>query len=194
MRAAATALAVLALAGCGGDGGTKPLADRLDELGYFRYTPPARRAEFREAIRREGPAAALVVEAHRLFPAPADVLAEGGVADAISRLAPVFARLHVRVPAVRQSYRPGGPYQVRVGGRTWTIYTPAEEEDAWPLSLARTIALLNTLLERSGSDERFYALGSGDDSWLFLLTPAMRDAIAGALPRDDAVRPYTPRA
>jgi hypothetical protein len=194
VRAAAAAAAVLVLAGCGGGNGERPLADRLDELGFFRYTPPARRAEFREAIRKEGASAAFVVETRRLFPVPADALAEGGVAEAIARLRPVFARLHVRVPPVRQSYRPGGPYRVRVGDRSWTIYTRAEEEDAWPLSLARTIELLDALLERSGSDERFYALGSGDDSWLFLLTPAMQAAIAGALPEDDPQRPYAPRA
>ena len=194
LRPVAAALAVLALAGCGGGDEAEPLADRLDELGFFRYTPPARRAEFREAIRKDGPTAAYVVETRRLFPAPADVLAEGGIGAEIRRLRPTLVRLHVDVPSVRESYRPGGPYTVRVGARTWTIYTPADEEDAWPRSLARTIELLNALLERSGSEERFYALGNGDDSWLFLLTPAMREAIARALPKGDPQLPYLPRA
>jgi hypothetical protein len=193
VTAAAAVLAALALAACGG-GDEQPLADRLDGLGFFRYTPPARRAEFREAIRREGATAVFVVETRRLFPADSEDLAEGGVADELRLLRPALARLQVALPPVSQTYVDDRPYRVRVGDRAWTIHALGSEADSWATSLARTTEILNGLLERAGSNERFYAVGGGNDGWLFLLTPAMRDAIAAALPPDDPERPYRPTA
>lgn len=167
-----------------------PLGDvaKLEELGYFAYTPPEKLAAAREAA--AGPGFPFYDEGSgRFFWADAETLAEGGVGSFLGELAPTLEQIGVRLGELSESWDEA--YSVRVAGREVLIYGPEEQEEARALAAVRTFALVNDLLAAAGSAERLYAVGGDNDMVAVLLTPDLLELLS-ARAEVESWRPYLP--
>jgi hypothetical protein len=99
--------------------------DRLDELGYFRHLKPDQADARRTALLREGWPALFSGPPHRLNPADAEDLAEGGVGEFLRMVRPFLSAEKVRLPEVRDDHGDAG-YVLHFGDTPVIIYTQAE--------------------------------------------------------------------
>jgi hypothetical protein len=190
---AVVAAFVVALAGCGGDG--SDAADRLDELGFFRYATGAARAAAEAEVRDDPVTGVFAQGTRRFWFADAEDVAECGAGVFLQEHEPLLRRLGV--PRLRLVEHCGDAYSLTVNGKRYPIVTAAEveTEHSWGHGAARTVALLNGLLRQAGSSERAYGYLSAEtnDFSVFLLTPALRDAVAEILGADGPDAPYVVR-
>ncbi|MFO1452000.1 MAG: hypothetical protein U1F61_27800 [Opitutaceae bacterium] len=174
--------------------------EQLDALGYFRQLAPDQIAARKQAFLREGWNALFSGPPHRLMPADAEDLTEGGMAEFFRLVQPFLVAEGVRLPEVRDELGSAG-YVFHVGDIPHVIYTREEQlreaNDELPgltrgLSMARGFAILNGLLKAAGSSERAYAVGGDNDLFVFFLTPELFALITqhpDALPPE---APYVP--
>lgn len=134
---------------------------------------------------RQDPEAGVFSErTRRFYFADAEDLAEGGVAVFLQDVAPLLRRLGVAAPTVREDWGESH-YRVTVNGREYQIYDAKELQSDifWGYAAGRTVRIVNDLLERARSDERAYGYAdpASNDFSVFILTPALRDAVADIL-------------
>lgn len=207
-------LAALLLGGCGDRSRSDPAAgfqerairintawvDRLDALGYFRQLPPDQLGIHRQALLRQGWAALFSGPPHRLNPADAEDLAEGGLVEFIRTVRPFLVAEGVKLPEVRAETGAAG-YVLYVGDVAHVIYSREElqrdKDGEQPglvrgLSMARTFALINRLLAAAGSPERVYAVGADNDLFAFFLTPELFELIVRHPDATPPEAPYVP--
>ena len=85
-------------------------------------------------------------------------------------------------------------YDVSVNGIAYRIYGPEVQDpvEYWRVSTERTLALINDLLARAGSDERVYHLGGAEDGAAVFLTLTMVDVIHSSESLRDSWLPEQP--
>jgi hypothetical protein len=192
--AALAAVAGLALGGCGGDG--DDAVERLDRLGFFAHASPAGRAAAIAEVGSDPETGVFAEGTRRFWFADAEDLAEGGTGDWLSSLAPLLRELGVPPLRLRDHFGEAS-YSVVVAGRRYAILTEEEavSDRAWGHAAARTVGMVNDLLRRAGSNEKAYGYLSAEtnDFSVFVLTPALRDAVAEILGADGPDAPYQVR-
>ena len=159
--------------------------DRLDELGFFEHASDAQREAAREDARAHPRMGVFSERTRRFYVADAEDLAEGGVGVLLEELEPLLRELGVPSLAVREAST-DTDYRVTVNGRSYLIYNAKELQSDlfWGYGAGRTARIVNDLLEGAGSDERAYGYAdpASNDFSFFILTPALRDAVAEILP------------
>jgi hypothetical protein len=185
---------IVALAGCGGEG--DEAVQRLDELGFFDHANGAAR-EAAVAEVGDDPVAGVFAEGTRRFWfADAEDLTEGGAGTFLKELEPLLRDLGVPPLRLRDDFG-DEPYSVTVNGTRYPIFTAAEgaSDHIWGHAAARTVGIVNDLLRDAGSRERAYGYASAEtnDFSVFVLTPALRDAVAEILGADGPDAPYEVR-
>ncbi len=195
MRAGAPAVvAAFALisAGRGGGGGNEAV-ERLDRLGFFAHASGAAREAATAEVRADPQSGVFADGTRRFWFADAEDLAEGGVGAWLKELEPLLRELGIPRLRIRDHFGEDA-YDVAVNGRRYPILTAAEvaSDHIWGHAAARSVGLVNELLRRTGTDERAYGHSSAEtnDFSLFVLTPALRDAVAEILGPDGPDAPY----
>ncbi len=207
-------LAALLVGGCGDPPRSDPaggfqerairintaLVDRLEALGYFRQLPADQLGIHRQAILRQGWTALFSGPPHRLNPADAEDLAEGGLVEFFRTVRPFLVAEGVKLPEMRAESGTTG-HVLYVGDVAHVIYSREElqrdKDGEQPglirgLSMARTFALINRLLAAAGSPERVYAVGADNDLFAFFLTPELFELIVGHPDATPPEAPYVP--
>jgi hypothetical protein len=176
------------------------LVDRLEALGYFRQLPADQLGIHRQAILRQGWTALFSGPPHRLNPADAEDLAEGGLVEFFRTVRPFLVAEGVKLPEMRAESGATG-HVLYVGDVAHVIYSREElqrdKDGEQPglirgLSMARTFALINRLLAAAGSPERVYAVGADNDLFAFFLTPELFELIVGHPDATPPEAPYVP--
>jgi len=176
------------------------LVDRLEALGYFRQLPADQLGIHRQAILRQGWTALFSGPPHRLNPADAEDLAEGGLVEFFRTVRPLLVAEGVKLPEMRAESGATG-HVLYVGDVAHVIYSREElqrdKDGEQPglirgLSMARTFALINRLLAAAGSPERVYAVGADNDLFAFFLTPELFELIVGHPDATPPEAPYVP--
>jgi hypothetical protein len=167
------------------------LIDHLERLGFYAYADPVRVT----AAKRQAIAGGYLYgeDTKRFFFCDCEDLAEGGVLCLLEQLRAQLAVRGVVLAHLAQDCE-DDHYDVTIDSRPYRIYGP-EVQDAveyWRVSTARTLALINDLLARAGSEERVYHLGGAEDGAAVFLTPAMVDLINGNRGLDDGWIPEQP--
>lgn len=173
------------------------LVDQLEQLGFFKYVDESNLAMMKRSSLDEP--AFLNFATQRFIKEPeSHKLANGGVAEFLTRIEPLLTLRGVKLDAVEQNYvqagaeQPVSSYNVTINGANCLIYT-AEEAAAYPLleddeddedydqyshlwciSNVNTYRLIDDLLTKAGSDERTYRWVRNG---MVLLTPAMEQLI-----------------
>lgn len=171
----------------------------LEALGYFKGLREDQIGRLKESFLRQGWTALFSGPAHRMNPAAAEDLAQGGVGEFIASLRPFLLRENVRLPTIRDE-RTNSGYMVQVGEQSRVIYTRDEQrrEEAgeprltWGLSVARTFAIVNELLVAARSEERLFAVDGGNDLFAIFLTPELRRLILSHPEAEPTEAPYVP--
>ena len=129
----------------------------------------------------------------RKFYADAEDLAEGGIAQFLRSIEPFLKRQGVDGLEIEEQLSETG-YTVIIGSTPYPIYTQEEmeTEDGWWLATVRTFELVNELLVLAGSEERFYAVGGGNDMFGLFLTPALHEVICNHKDASPRECPYVP--
>jgi hypothetical protein len=175
------------------------LLGKLDEKQFLKYAG-ANADRMRGELREKG-WPALFGDSGRIFPADGLTLAKGGVSAFIGKLRPFLEGQGVKVPQLKdeltqQSYTlfvDGAPLPI------WTRDDLTRELGSQPgitggIAVARSVALVNKLLEGAGSAERAYAIYSGAALSVMFLTEdllAVMKADPQAAPRYIPYRPTT---
>ena len=160
------------------------MADRLIELGYLKYLPPAEhelaRSEMIEALRdgcvdtkwrnRHGDA-----RDRRGYSADAEDLAEGQVGATILRMAPVLRAEGVTIDrAVDLFDDDDDGYHLEIDGTVHVIFTRTDQgQNGWMLATRRLLEIVDAMLIRAGSAERLYGVYGAHDGRVVLLTCEM---------------------
>lgn len=177
-------LVVLGVSGCGGNGENDGRSQtmRLDELGFFEYTDPAKVQQVKKEIDADGASGVFSLDTNRFFFADSEDLAEGGVGDLLVELEPTLRRIGVTPLTVDEDFEEDH-YDVTVNGKRYRILAPPDIEDEyiWGYASSRTVMLINDLLGAAQTDERAYGYSGGNDFGIFLLTPRLRDEVAAAI-------------
>ena len=176
------------------------VVDDLTVLDFFKFVPPRHLNEARNrtliALSERQPSLdfgcdwgpGLRVEepwrGDRFFHVDAEGLAEGDVGDCLWRLIPLLALESVSIGflADLQGWNDESgrtSYEIRVNDERHVVYDYGcdDDPDLWKLSHLATIRIINTLLERSGSQERAFGAASGNDASIYILTPALFEYI-----------------
>ncbi len=169
----------------------KELAGNLERLGFFKHTDPA----LLEKAKAE------VYETDSLFEGsterdyvihPED-LAKGGVKGFLEEASFFLEREGVATDGVEESFEVGGEYSVAVNGRRYVMYSQAElelkAEEVRKLTTRRAFALVNTLLQQAGSNEKVYLLNDDNEAWAVFLTPEMYEIISQSYFLKDEEKP-----
>jgi hypothetical protein len=124
----------------------------------------------------------------RLVFLDAEQLAEDGIIDVLFEIGPHLRQRGVTVRSLDVDESDGSSYVVRVNGTVYTVYTPDQAEDSWGFALETFVRIVNDLLPDQ-TEDRFYAIGGGNDGSGIFLPPEI-------LPYFDAMdpsgRPYVP--
>ena len=170
----------------------------LARCGFFVHVSPAEHARVRTAVARtRWPF--WVDGTQRLLHCDAEQLSKGGVAQFLDELRPMLALRGVDLGAIENRWHVD--YRVTCGGREQLIWSAAEaarERDTeqpglvWGLTTARAFAMVNRLLRDSGSPERLYAVGAGNNLLAYLLTPELAELVSGLTGTSPSEVPYLP--
>jgi hypothetical protein len=171
---------------------------KLEEKQFFKYAG-GNAEKLRAEIREKG-WPAIFGESGRVFPSEGGlVLAKGGVSRFIERLRPFLEAQSVKVPELKDEVKQQS-YTLLVDGAPLPIWTPEDlsrELGLQPgitggLAVARSVALVNKLLEGAGSQERAYAIHSGTALSVMFLTDDLMAVIKAdplAVPKYIPYRP-----
>jgi hypothetical protein len=161
------------------------LAEALQGAGFFAGLTPERAAQLQDAVRRDGYGAVFTHEG-RAFALDDEDLAEGFVADALDRAAPVFEHLGLAPVRGASRFEDGGAHWLDIDGTSLPLMSLEEVERdrpgaqqglSWGLVGARLLDHLSERSARAGRAERFYSVGGGNDAFALALTPAMLEAL-----------------
>jgi hypothetical protein len=171
---------------------------KLEEKQFFKYAG-GNAEKLRAEIREKG-WPALFGESGRVFPSEGGlVLAKGGVSRFIERLRPFLEAQSVKVPQLKDDLKQQS-YTLLIDGAPLPIWTGddlSRELGLQPgitggLAVARSVALVNKLLEGAGSLERAYAIHSGSALSVMFLTDDLMAVIKAdplAVPKYIPYRP-----
>jgi hypothetical protein len=171
---------------------------KLEEKQFFKYAG-GNAEKVRSEIREKG-WPALFGESGRVFPSEGGLfLAKGGVSRFIEKLRPFLEAQGVKVPQLKDDMRQQS-YTLMVDGAPlpiWTADDLSRELGLQPgitggLAVARSVALVNKLLEGAGSLERAYAIHSGAALSVMFLTDDLMAVIKAdplAVPKYVPYRP-----
>ena len=161
------------------------LISKLRGIGFDKYRPQAREIlsymlewtpedELSELVMdAEGATYPYYTGSGRVHDADAEDLAAGGVGELLEQLR-VFLQLQGVPHFVVEDDLTDARYEVVIDGTRHEIWQAKDLEDpsvnTWELAAARTITLINQMLERAGSDERAYSFDNGAYGGLVFLT------------------------
>lgn len=171
------------------------LIRQLEQLGFYKYTDAAAIQEVQARILEIG--YLFDERTQRAYFADEEELAEGGVLDFLDTIDP-FLKMQgtiIRDKTEDYEYADGCRYSVTIDGKDFAIYTDEECQNQglsiWGLSSRRTSHLVNTLLERAGSEERIYMLYGGNDATALFLTPPIFAVIKATSLLPEREKPYS---
>lgn len=159
----------------------KSYINSLYDLGYFRYVDGTTKSHFLRVLEKLKHTDSLFgIKAKRDYPADEERLAECGVKNFIMLIAPLLRANSVIFRPIKEECSREG-YDIYINKRKFTVYSRAELNasniDLWNLAKKRTFAIINTLLNEAGSNERLYSLYGGNNHWAFFLTKELYDLI-----------------
>jgi hypothetical protein len=173
----------------GGTPSSAALADRMENLGLWRYLDVAERAAAHSLVAAgEHPWATEMAPSVSFF-ADGENLAEDGVEEFLTEIAPALETLGVilEVSSETPDQNPTGRYAVTINGHEVEIYNGLDafnrHDDSFPWFAAqiRPLARINELLSEAGATERFFLLYPGEnDSIALLIDPNIVVAIREA--------------
>jgi hypothetical protein len=184
------AVILIALLGCAGSPSPDAFIAELERASFFAHATSHEVRAVKAAIHDRGWPGIFASES-RLFPADAEDLAEAGIGSFLDSIAPFLAKQGVVPPPHYDDYTESA-YILGLGDQRLEIWRAADWDDpnsinAWQLSSARAVGIVNELLAGAGSQERAYLVNGGNDLQAFFLTPRLFDLITkhpDAEPRD----------
>ncbi|NOX72543.1 MAG: hypothetical protein GXP03_02575 [Alphaproteobacteria bacterium] len=120
----------------------------------------------------------------------AETLAEDGLIDAILEIGSQLRHRGVSIRSISVIENDGSNYTIEVNGTTYTAYTSEQVDDSWRFATETFFRIVDDLLP-AGSNDRFYALYSGNDLSGFFLPPEVIPFFAEA-GMDKSELPYLP--
>jgi hypothetical protein len=153
-------------------GTLEALIAQLDQLGFYAYTERTHVAAAKARAEETGYLFDLVT--NRAFCADSESLTEGGVIKFVEHIKPFLESQGVSILTIEQEFEIGGDYSVHLNGIAYMLYSKTELEDEtndlWSITVERTFAMLNTLLESAQSMERLYIYGGDNENQAVVLT------------------------
>ncbi len=140
--------------------------------------------ELRERVMSDGVVA--LFGSSRGVSLDAEDLAEGGIAQTLNDMTPLLASLGVNPPKIETIEEDGYTYRLRIGSKTYDVYTPENHQDSWALAFIATVQIVNDLLPEG---QTFYAFYGGHDGYGIIMPPETKPFF-DILPKRD--RPYIP--
>ncbi len=165
------------------------LLSALDEARFWLMEDYETRDTLREQVAQRGVLA--LFGSGRLVDLDAETLAEDGIVDELLEIGDHLRLRGVSINSVNVIESDGRIYIVEVNGTEYTVYSAADAlEESWAFALETFVRIVNDLLPEGGED-KFYAIGGGNDgSGIFLpptIVPFFADGGMGATDR-----PYFP--
>lgn len=172
------------------------LAAQLETLGYFTYTDPADKPQVKSEIttwlttKGHLPHVEMEISPYRsLDPRHyildnEDLYEQGGIVETLARMAPVFAKMNVRMK-ISDHYEvwdqsTGLDHRITLNGKPYTIFHQWKDY-GWSESAQRFADIVNDQFALQNSKERLYLIGGGNDGRAVFLTDELYALI----------RPYT---
>ena len=172
------------------------LVDKLDKLGYYQYTAPAKLAKTKAECKKAGYIYGWNNTKRDYF-ADAEELTEAGVVNFIIAVKPFLKLQGVNIDSVKHNYPDiksfdcltyeeqlkliPKKYIVTVNGKEFIIWTQKEVDnkklDIWQLSTERTLGIINYFLKKANSKERAFQLYEGNEQIIIFLTNEMAKLI-----------------
>ena len=172
------------------------LIDKLDKLGYYRYTESSKHAKIKAECKEAGYIYGWD-DTKRDYFADAEELTGAGVVNFINEVKPFLKLQGVKIDSVKHNF-PNEEYLERftyeeqikiipkryivtVNGKEFIIWTEKEtknkEFDIWQHSTERTLDIINFLLKEANSKERAFQLFGGNEQKIIFLTNEMAKLI-----------------
>lgn len=156
-------------------------ADRLIEMGYFKFLPPSEfemaRQELIESLsngyldtewNEE-----LVSRDKRSYGADNEDLAEGSMGEFLLLMKDVLRLEGVTLESVEDDCD-GDAYHLSINGQRVLVYdSTAAGGEIWGIAIKRFLEIVDELLQNAGSKERLYGIYGGNDGRCILLTDEM---------------------
>jgi hypothetical protein len=154
------------------------LIQKLEALGYFRYTAPNQVPLARQIILESGDL--WLKETRRYYDLDAEDLEERGIEDFLREIGDFLGRIGLPVRSFEEHLRQGESYGININGSAFRIWDSKDmgSVDLWYIVTIRTLGAINTLLRESGSCERaYFVYNTGNDVEVIFLTDAMFEVI-----------------
>ena len=181
----------------------KEVADKLETLGYFWYTPTAEvgllKKEISNAFEEYGMLSSIYAvengnhypKDYRLYSLDNEVLFEkGGFRKYLAEIHPTFKKLHIPVVVEEDkeeySESKGFTHSITINGTRYSIlknfrnYTKGSA-----VATRKFIETVNKVLEQQSSDERVYPISRGLDGQLIFLTQKQFNYISAVYPDNE---------
>lgn len=177
------------------------LVQRLEELGYYKYTDPKDLDTLRKDLIESLSAYDVLSTVfnlrtfipldNRLFLFDGETLfEEGGFMDAIERMRPLFAKMNFRVD-ITDHLETGDNHMVNhrmtINGKPYIIFANFEAY-GWGEAAQRFAEIMNDQLKLQNKQERLYLINGGNDGQSVYLTDEQYQVIDSAL-TDDLWKP-----
>lgn len=167
------------------------LLETWESLGFYQYVAPEQIDELKQEALATGYIFGWEGTA-RDFDADAENLAEGGVQEFLTKIAPFLTTQGVQIDSIDEHFTDTG-YRITIKGREYELYSEAERASAniWELTTTRAFGIVNTLLREAGSRERVFILYGGNDLHAVFLTDEMYEVLrrAAVLPPQEMPMP-----
>jgi hypothetical protein len=169
------------------------IIDKLKELDYFKFIPLEDHEKIKVGLEnglKQGKFEALekvedgfkhVLPDGRLFHADEEDLYDGFMHSLLEKLKPSLKREGVNISTVEETITDDDAHYIVINGMQYLMYKHEDDHDEyyyWRVATKRFLEVLNDLLSTAGSAERFYAIASGNDANIILLTPELFEYIS----------------
>lgn len=156
----------------------------LEELEYFKLTEPDKvskvKIELLETLEEHNffltktEDESFIYLDHRFYSIDSEDLFEiGGLIEYLELVRPSFNKLGLAFDFKNEVSLDVGDYwkhTIEINGRLYNAFDSPFNDDEWELAYANFIEMLNSELAIQGSDEKFYAIRSGNDGSIVMLT------------------------
>ncbi len=135
--------------------------DRLESLGFYKYCDRTVIPSLKRDFQNGG--CLFDLGTQRMFPFDSEDLAEGGIRDYLQRLLSFLRLQGVSVRTIEQRTDFDNlDYRITIDDTEYVVFQPSElvDIDTWGLATIRAFLLVNHMLGRAGSREKFFLVAS----------------------------------